>query len=46
MRRLANILVFPLVLVLCTSLSGAQQSGRFFKLGVLALGSAEEDTAA
>jgi putative ABC transport system substrate-binding protein len=42
MRRLANILVFAIALVLCASSSGAQQSGRVFKLGVLALGSAED----
>jgi len=42
MRRLANILVFTIALVLCASSSGAQQSGRVFKLGVLALGSAED----
>src|SRR6266496_452818 len=42
MRRLAKILVFVLALVLCASSSGAQQSGRVFKLGVLALGSAED----
>ena len=42
MRRLANILVFAIALILCASSSGAQQSGRVFKLGVLALGSAED----
>src|SRR5215475_3374186 len=42
MRRLANILVFAIALVLCASSSGAQQSGRVIKLGVLALGSAED----
>src|SRR5215510_626289 len=42
MRRLANILVFTIALVLCASSSAAQQSGRVFKLGVLALGSAED----
>src|SRR5262245_63499459 len=42
MRRLANILIFATVLVFCASSSGAQQSGRVFKLGVLALGSAED----
>ena len=42
MRRLANILVFTIALVLCASSSGAQQSGKVFKLGVLALGSAED----
>jgi ABC-type uncharacterized transport system substrate-binding protein len=42
MRRLANILVFAIALVSCASSSGAQQSGRVFKLGVLALGSAED----
>jgi hypothetical protein len=42
MRRLANILVFATALVLCASSSVAQQSGRVFKLGVLALGSAED----
>jgi putative tryptophan/tyrosine transport system substrate-binding protein len=42
MRRLANTLVFAIALVLYASSSGAQQSGRVFKLGVLALGSAED----
>jgi ABC-type uncharacterized transport system substrate-binding protein len=42
MRRLANILAFAIVLVFCASSSGAQQSGRVFKLGVLALGSTED----
>jgi len=42
MRRLANLLAFVIVLVFCASSSGAQQSGRVFKLGVLALGSAED----
>jgi putative ABC transport system substrate-binding protein len=42
MRRLANILVFAIALVFCASPSGAQYSGRVFKLGVLALGSAED----
>ena len=42
MRRLANILVFTTVLVFCASSSGAQYSGRVFKLGVLGLGSAED----
>jgi ABC-type uncharacterized transport system substrate-binding protein len=42
MRRLANIFVFALALILCTSSSDAQQSGKVFKLGVLALGSAED----
>jgi putative tryptophan/tyrosine transport system substrate-binding protein len=42
MTRLANILVFTIALVLCASSSSAQQSGRVFKLGVLALGSAED----
>jgi ABC-type uncharacterized transport system substrate-binding protein len=42
MRRLANILVFAIALVLCASSSGAQYSGKVFKLGVLALGSAED----
>jgi hypothetical protein len=42
MRRLANVLIFGVALVLYASSSGAQQSGRMFKLGVLALGSAED----
>jgi putative tryptophan/tyrosine transport system substrate-binding protein len=42
MRRLANTLVFAIAIVLYASSSGAQQSGRVFKLGVLALGSAED----
>jgi ABC-type uncharacterized transport system substrate-binding protein len=42
MRRLANMLIFAIALVLYASSSGAQQSGRIFKLGVLALGSAED----
>src|SRR5262249_4552280 len=42
MRCLAKMLVFSIALVLCASSSGAQQSGRVFKLGVLALGSAED----
>src|SRR5262245_5671128 len=42
MRRLATTLVFSIALVFCASPSGAQQSGRVFKLGVLALGSAED----
>src|SRR5262249_32015378 len=42
MRRLANLFVFALALVLCASPSGAQQSGKVFKLGVLALGSAAD----
>jgi ABC-type uncharacterized transport system substrate-binding protein len=42
MKRLANTLVFAIALVLYASSSGAQQSGRVFKLGVLALGSAED----
>ena len=41
MRRLANILVFAIALVSWASSSGAQ-SGKVFKLGVLALGSAED----
>jgi ABC-type uncharacterized transport system substrate-binding protein len=42
MRRLANVLIFGVALVLYASSSSAQQSGRMFKLGVLALGSAED----
>jgi hypothetical protein len=42
MRSLTKILVFAIALVLCASSSGAQHSGRVFKLGVLALGSAED----
>jgi ABC-type uncharacterized transport system substrate-binding protein len=42
MKRLANTLVFAIALVLYASSSGAQPSGRVFKLGVLALGSAED----
>jgi ABC-type uncharacterized transport system substrate-binding protein len=42
MRCLANVLIFGVALVLYASSSGAQQSGRMFKLGVLALGSAED----
>jgi ABC-type uncharacterized transport system substrate-binding protein len=42
MRRLANTLAFAIALVLYAPSSGAQQSGRVFKLGVLALGSTED----
>jgi len=42
MRRLANIVVFAIALVLCASSSVAQYSGRVFKLGVLSLGSADD----
>src|SRR5262245_20166150 len=42
MRRLTNILVFAIALVLCASSSGAQHLGRVFKLGVLSLGSADD----
>jgi putative ABC transport system substrate-binding protein len=42
MSRLAHLLVFTIVLAFCASSSGAQYSGRVFKLGVLALGSAED----
>jgi putative ABC transport system substrate-binding protein len=42
MRRLANVLIFGVALVLYASSSSAQQSGGMFKLGVLALGSAED----
>jgi putative tryptophan/tyrosine transport system substrate-binding protein len=42
MKRLAQLLVFAIVLVFCASSSGAQYSGRVFKLGVLSLGSAED----
>jgi putative tryptophan/tyrosine transport system substrate-binding protein len=42
MRRLANTLAFAIALVFYAPSSGAQQSERVFKLGVLALGSAED----
>ena len=37
MRRLANILVFAIALVLCASSSNAQQPGKVFRVGILAL---------
>ena len=37
MRRLANILVFTIALVLCASSSNAQQPGKVFRVGILAL---------
>src|SRR6516165_7464252 len=37
MRRLANILVYAIVLVLCASSSNAQQPGKVFRVGILAL---------
>jgi putative tryptophan/tyrosine transport system substrate-binding protein len=40
--RLAYLFVFVMLLIFCVSPSGAQYSGRVFKLGVLALGSAED----
>src|SRR5262249_42753590 len=40
--RLAYLFVFALLLAFCASPSGAQYSGRVFKVGVLALGSAED----
>jgi ABC-type uncharacterized transport system substrate-binding protein len=42
MKRLAQLLVFAIVLVFCASSSAAQYSGRVFKLGVLSLGSVED----
>jgi putative tryptophan/tyrosine transport system substrate-binding protein len=42
MKRLANALVFAIALALCTSSSDAQQSAKVFRVGVLALGSAED----
>jgi ABC-type uncharacterized transport system substrate-binding protein len=42
MSRLAHLFAFTIVLAFCASSSGAQYSGRVFKLGVLALGSAED----
>ena len=42
MKRLAQLLVFAIVLVFYASSPGAQYSGRVFKLGVLSLGSAED----
>jgi ABC-type uncharacterized transport system substrate-binding protein len=42
MKRLARLFVFAIVLAFCASSSSAQYSGRVFKLGVLALGSAED----
>jgi putative tryptophan/tyrosine transport system substrate-binding protein len=41
MRRLANILVFAIALVLCASSSDAQQSGKAFRVGVLLFPSAQ-----
>jgi putative ABC transport system substrate-binding protein len=41
-KRLAHLCVFAIVLVFCASSSGAQSSGRVFKVGVLALGSSED----
>jgi putative ABC transport system substrate-binding protein len=43
MRPLVNILVFAIALVVCASSSDAQYSGRVFKLGVLSLGSADDN---
>jgi ABC-type uncharacterized transport system substrate-binding protein len=37
MRRLANIIVFAIALVLCASSSNAQQPGKVFRVGILAL---------
>jgi hypothetical protein len=37
MRRVANILVFAIALVLCASSSNAQQPGKVFRVGILAL---------
>jgi putative ABC transport system substrate-binding protein len=42
MKRVANALVFAIALALCTSSSDAQQSAKVFRVGVLALGSAED----
>jgi putative ABC transport system substrate-binding protein len=42
MKRLAHLLVFAIGLVFCASSSYAQYSGKIFKVGVLALGSAED----
>jgi putative tryptophan/tyrosine transport system substrate-binding protein len=42
MKRLANALVFAIALALCTSSSDAQRSAKVFRVGVLALGSAED----
>jgi putative tryptophan/tyrosine transport system substrate-binding protein len=41
MRRLANILVFAIALVLCASSSDAQQPGKVFRVGVLLFPSAQ-----
>src|SRR5262245_2436750 len=42
MKRLANALVFAIALACCTSSSEAQQSAKVCRVGVLALGSAED----
>jgi ABC-type uncharacterized transport system substrate-binding protein len=42
MKRIAHLFVVAVVLTFGASSSGAQYSGRVFKLGVLALGSAED----
>jgi ABC-type uncharacterized transport system substrate-binding protein len=42
MKRLARLFVVAIVLAFCVSSAGAQYAGKVFKLGVLALGSAED----
>jgi putative ABC transport system substrate-binding protein len=42
MKRLPHLFVLAIVFAFCASSSGAQYSGRVFKIGVLALGSAED----